>query len=351
MRRLSLDQLRAVVEVVRLGSFSAAARSLNLTQPAISFQVRELEERLGLLLIERLGKRAYPTAAGAELIEHAHRIDRDVDDAMHAMRRRREGGLARVRIGTGSVLLACLLPPVLRVLRRQHPSIELIVTTGTADEISAQVAQNALDIGLVSLPIAERSLTVMLVREDPMLAVLPPSEQGAPPVLDARALARYPLIFDAGGTRIHQLARDWFRAAGIEPRATMEVGHFAIRNIVSAGLGASILTIESVLGDATSAPVILRSLNPPLTRTLAIVRRGDKPEEPALMHVQDALLALRNLRIVLPGIRVGARPGTKRAADMESQPVGGDEKVFSKRKGAAQNLRISAHKRARGRGY
>jgi DNA-binding transcriptional LysR family regulator len=156
----------------------------------------------------------------------------------------------------------------------------------------------------VSLPIAERSLTVMLVREDPMLAVLPPSEQRAPPVLDAATLARYPLIFDVGGTRIHQLARDWFRAAGIEPRASMEVGHFAIRNIVSSGLGASILTIESVLGDASSAPVILRPLDPPLTRSLAVIRRSDKPDDPALMHVQDALLALRNLKIVLPKSRL-----------------------------------------------
>ena len=63
MRRLSLDQLHAVVEVVQLGSFSAAARSLNLTQPAVSLQVRELEQRLGVQLVERLGKRAYATAA------------------------------------------------------------------------------------------------------------------------------------------------------------------------------------------------------------------------------------------------------------------------------------------------
>jgi len=299
MRRLNLDQLHAVVEVLRLGSFSAAARSLNLTQPAISFQVRELEERLGLTLVERLGKRAYPTPAGAELIEHAQRINREVDDARDTMRRRREGGLARVRIGTGILILNALLPPLLRRLRQKHPSVELVVTTGTADEISAHVAANIIDIGLVSLPIADRSLTVMVVREDPMVAVLPPSERRAPALMNAATLARYPLIFDLGRTRIHDLAREWFRSASIEPRATMAVDHFAIRNIVSAGLGASILTIESVMSDASSAPVILRPLDPPLTRSLAVIRRSDKPDEPALMHVQDALLGLRNLRIAL----------------------------------------------------
>lgn len=348
MRRLNLDQLRAVTEVMRLGSFSAAARSLNLTQPAISFQVRELEGRLGVLLIERLGKRAYPTPAGTELIEYARRIDRDVDDAMDAMRRRREGGLARVRLGTGLILLACMLPPVLRELHRKHPSIELVVTTGSTDEISAHVVQNTIDIGLVSLPVADRSLTVVRVRDDPMLAVLPPSERHAPPVLDAATLARYPLIFDVGGTRIHQLARDWFRAAGIEPRAAMEVGHFAIRNIVSAGLGASILTIESVLTDA-SAPVVLRPLAPPLTRPLAIIRRGDKPDAPALMHVQDALFALRNRNLMPPGIRVGPRRRRQPDADVDSPLVSESGRVLSKPKGTAGNLRTSL-KRAQVRG-
>jgi DNA-binding transcriptional LysR family regulator len=319
MRRLNLDQLHAVVEVLRLGSFSAAARSLNLTQPAISFQVRELEARLGLMLVERLGKRAYPTPAGAELIEHAQRINREVDDAMDAMRRRREGGLARVRIGTGILILNALLPSLLRRLRQKHPSVELVVTTGTADEISAHVAENIIDIGLVSLPIADRSLTVMLVREDPMVAVLPPSERRAPALMNAATLARYPLIFDSGGTRIHELAREWFRAASIEPRATMAVDHFAIRNIVSAGLGASILTIESVMGDASSAPVILRPLDPPLTRRLAVIRRSDKADEPALMHVQDALLGLGRLRIGLRKARVAAHRSTKPAAHVTSK--------------------------------
>jgi DNA-binding transcriptional LysR family regulator len=267
---------------------------------------------------------------------------------MDAMRRRREGGLARVRIGTGIILLASVLPPVLRALRREHPSIELVITTGTSDEISAHVARNALDIGLVSLPIAERSLTVVPVREDPMLAVLPPSERRAPPVLDAATLARYPLIFDVGGTRIHELARDWFRVAGIEPRATMEVGHFAIRNLVSAGLGASILTVESVLGDPGS-PVILRALDPPLTRPLAVIRRSDKPDEPALMHVQDGLLALRNSTIVPPGIRLGPHRSTTRAA-VDPQPALDDGKRLSKRKEPAGSGRTSSRKRAQVRG-
>jgi DNA-binding transcriptional LysR family regulator len=309
MRRLSLDQLHAVVEVVELGSFSAAARSLNLTQPAVSLQVRELEQRLGVQLVERLGKRAYATAAGAELIERAHRIEREVDDAIDAMRRRRDGGLARIRIGTGGSILAYLLPPALRTLRRKHPNIEIVVMTGTTDEIAARIGRNDLDIGLVTMPVVERSLSVVLVRSDPMVAVLPPTEQDAPRTLDAATLGRYPLIFDSTGATMHQIARGWFRAAGIEPRAAMELGHAAMRNLISAGLGASILPIEAVLGDSSNAPVVLRPLDPPLTRTLAIIRRSDKRDELALTQVHEALLAIQKRRLTLPRSSDRVDPG------------------------------------------
>ena len=82
----------------------------------------------------------------------------------------------------------------------------------------------------------------------------------------------------------------------------MELGHAAMRNLISAGLGASILPIEAVLGDSSNAPVVLRPLDPPVTRTLALIRRSDKPDEPALTEVHEALLAIRNRRLTLPSV-------------------------------------------------
>jgi DNA-binding transcriptional LysR family regulator len=166
--------------------------------------------------------------------------------------------------------------------------------------MAARIVQNDLDIALVTMPVMERSVSIVLVRSDPMVAVLPPTEQNAPPKLDAATLGRYPLIFDSTGATMHQIARGWFRAAGIEPRAAMELGHAAMRNLISAGLGASILPIEAVLGDSSNAPVVLRPLDPPVTRTLAIIRRNDKPDELALTQVQEALLSLKNRRLILP---------------------------------------------------
>src|ERR1700735_2240972 len=96
MRGLNLDQLAAFTAVVELGGFSAAAARLNLTQPAISFQIRQLERRLGIRLVERAGRRAQPTAAGLDLLPHIGRIEASVASAIDAMSSHAEGIARRV---------------------------------------------------------------------------------------------------------------------------------------------------------------------------------------------------------------------------------------------------------------
>src|SRR5271156_3287407 len=100
MRSLNLDQLRTLLEVVALGNFSAAGRRLNLTQPAVSLHIRELEQRFGVRLIERMGRQAHATAPGRELLEHADRIFFECDAVDGTMRRFRDGWLGRIHIGT-----------------------------------------------------------------------------------------------------------------------------------------------------------------------------------------------------------------------------------------------------------
>ena len=116
MRSLNLDQLRALLRVIELGSFSAAARQLNLTQPAVSLQIRELERRFGVRLIERLGKRAHTTAPGATLVEAARKIFHECELMDAAMRPYRDGWIGRVQIGATNTMLVHVLPPILREL-------------------------------------------------------------------------------------------------------------------------------------------------------------------------------------------------------------------------------------------
>ena len=125
MRSLNLDQLRAFVEVVTRGSFTAAAQELNLTQPAVTHQVQELERRFNVALVERIGKRAHLTQAGERLIEHArHLLDEDTRTRA-SMRRFSDKGGGRVRVGTSMTMLMYALPPILQMLKTGHPQLEI----------------------------------------------------------------------------------------------------------------------------------------------------------------------------------------------------------------------------------
>lgn len=121
---LNVDQLRALVEVVEHRSFSAAARRLHLTQPAVSLQIRELERRFGLQLIERLGKQAHAAVPGRALVEAAQRLFRECDQVDTTMRRFREGWVGRVR-------LSMTLTPMVHDCRRSCAKSGLIIPEST----------------------------------------------------------------------------------------------------------------------------------------------------------------------------------------------------------------------------
>ena len=180
MRSLNLDQLRALEAVVAGASFTGAARQLNLSQSAVSVQIRELEDRLGVRLVERLGKKAYATAAGREVIEHARRISAETDAIATAMRRLRDGWIGRVHVGSTLTALMYLLPPVLKKLHTAHPGIDLLVTNSPTSRMVEGVLHNEMDIGLVTLPVEDSRLAITPLRVEPMVAILPAPTRQVP---------------------------------------------------------------------------------------------------------------------------------------------------------------------------
>lgn len=289
MRNLNLDQLQALTEVVALGSFSAAANRLRLTQPAVSLQIRELEKRLGVRLVERMGKRAYATAAGEELIAHARRLSTEAEQALAAMRRHREGRLGRARLGTSVAVCTYLLPPVLAGLRRAHPDLEVNITVGTTESVVARILDNELDIGVVTMPVREHAaLEIEPIREDPMMAFFPGGERNLPKHATPPYLAGRDLILSQRSSQTYKVIASWFEAAGIELKPIMELGNTeAIKKLVEAGLGLSVTSWFSVKADVRARLLSAMRLEPSLVRKIGVVRRRDKPRTPAL----DAFLA------------------------------------------------------------
>jgi len=294
MRSLNLDQLRTLVEVVALGNFSAAGRKLNLTQPAVSLHVRELEQRFGVKLVERIGKQAHATAPGRDLIEHAERIFRDCDAVETAMRRFRDGWLGRVHIGTTLTALTYELPPVLRQIRLQYPGIDLLVTNMPSRDSVDNIIKNAIDIALVTLPIREPRLKVTPLRPEKLVAILPADTPDVPDVITPDYVALQPMVLEHARGAVHALVTQWL--AGHTPLTTrpMLMGTVeAMKTVVSLGLGMSLVPDVSVAEPDPN--FIVRPLQPELPCTLGLIERRDKPNDPALNIVRQALLGLKTI--------------------------------------------------------
>jgi DNA-binding transcriptional LysR family regulator len=293
MRSVNPDHLRALAEVVAQGSFTRAAKRLNLAQPTISLQIRELEMRLGVRLVDRMGKRAFATAAGRELIEHAERLAREGERLLAAMRRHRDGWLGQVRIGSSTTALIYHLPPVLARLRKEHPNIELVVTTGTTTGVVERMLRNEIDLGVVSLPINERVLDLVPLMTEPMVAIFSDRTEGLPSKVTPQYLLQHTLILEYTRAHVRALIMGWLAGDGAEVRPAMELDNLeAVRRMVAAGLGASIVPAAVVSEPHAGSDIVARPLEPALTRTLVLAQRRDKPSDPALAHVREALLSL-----------------------------------------------------------
>ena len=313
MRNLNLDQLRTLIEVVDLGSFTEAAKRLHLTQPAISQQIRELENRCGLQLVERIGKRAFATPAGSELILHGRRIMAEAEHALAAVRHHRVGTAGRVRIGAGPTALAFLLPPVLRKLRDAYPDIEITVTTGTTHSISEALLSNEIDMGFTALPVEASDLDAVPVRTDPMVAILPATDDTIPAKVTPADVAQRTLILEYQRVPHRQLSRAWLQAGGVGVKPALEFDNIeAIKSAVSAGLGMSIVPGPAMSQGPPVNSVVVRPLDPPLVRTLGLVQRRGRAEPPAFGIVREAILTLRSDNVDGRQLK---RPKRSRSAD------------------------------------
>jgi len=299
---LQTSHLRTLQAIASHGSFSRAAQALNLTQPAVSMQVRHLEQALGLPLLERVGKRAFPTRAGQLLLGHADRALRELEAGVERVQQLRGVVAGRVRLGTSASISIYLLPPALRRFRARYPETEVVVVTGNAAEITRAIVANTLDVGIVSLPVRDRELAVTPFFRDELVAIAAsewrattrPRAGRRPRTVDAPTLAGQPLILFEAGATLRRVIDGWFHRAGVAPRSPMELGNTeAIKKLVEAGLGLSVTSWFSVKSEVRARTLTAMRLTPPLERQLGLVRRRDKPRTPAL----DAFVAgLEDLR-------------------------------------------------------
>jgi DNA-binding transcriptional LysR family regulator len=290
---MDLRQLEAFVAVVQRESFTRAAEALHLTQPAITRQIAGLEQELHTRLLERMGRRVQLTASGEALLRYATEILRLAREAELAVTDVNSGAAGRLAVGASSTTATYVLPPLLRRFREAYPGVELSVHTGISAQVVAMVRANGVDVGivtglhqeegLVQIPLAEHA-TVVVVYPEHALA------QSAGPVATAD-LQGSPLILMEEGTNLRAYADRLLSTAGVEEQVTMELDNVeAIKKMIEAGLGISLLPMISVTSEVESGRLVALPLVdvPNAQRRIAAIHRDDK----YLSAAMKAFLAL-----------------------------------------------------------
>lgn len=291
MAKLNLDHLTTFKLVISRGSFSGAAEALGLSQPAVSLQIRQLEQTLQVRLIERTSRGIRPTAAGLTLSEHCINIDAVINTTIESVSRHSDEITGTVTLGTGATACIHLLPPLLQRFRQTHQLLKVDVRTGNTSDIVRGVEENRIDIGLVTLPAVGKCLNVDPLGSDEFVIIMEQdaSEQCSE-LMSVQDLVSLPLIIFEPGSGTRALIDDWFRCSGHVPSPIMELGSIeAIKKMVSAGLGYSIVPRMSIATQEDQQGLSLYAMTPPLHRGLGIVMREDRIISRAMNEVLSEL--------------------------------------------------------------
>ncbi|CZY00283.1 LysR family transcriptional regulator [Enterobacter ludwigii] len=277
MTTLNLGYLATFRLVIQRGSFSAAADLLGISQPAVSLQIRQLEQFLQTRLVERTGRGIKPTAAGQALLVHGERIQQAVDEAIRSVSEFSHDVSGTITLGTGATACIHLLPPLLQQLGRDYPLLRVGVTTGNTLDIVRAIEENCLDMGLVTLPVSGRALDVTPVMDEEFVFIASLDQQDGFQSLTPAALHAQPFIAFESGSGTRALIDGWFAAEGRILTPVMQLGSIeAIKRMVRAGLGYSIVPRMAVDLAADREGLCVMSLTPVLQRQLAVVMRQDK---------------------------------------------------------------------------
>lgn len=271
---MDLHQLRVFQAATKSGGFTRAAEVLHLSQSTVSQHIKLLEEELGCSLFLRVGKRVIVTEAGKVLLQYSERIFRDVKNAEMAVREINALKRGTVRLGVGPTTLTYRLPPILRDYTRRLPQIELIVIAGNTEFLLSSISSERLDLAIVMSTAPHAGLrSVPLGREEMVFVVHRKHPLARRRALEPQDLNGLRFILYERHTAMQNLIESYFEQLGVMPRIAMEVeNNEAIKSLVRAGLGASVLPLCAVAEEPPDSQLrLLRVNGKPLMRELQLL--------------------------------------------------------------------------------
>jgi DNA-binding transcriptional LysR family regulator len=277
-------QLAAFCAVVERKSFSQAAERLGVTQPAVSLQIRSLEQRLGRQLLDRSGRRVEPTEAGLRLYASAQRLLQLEEQLLEELEADDEGSIGgALELGASTGPGGSVVPVLLCEFQERHPDVHVRLNVSDTQTVVARVADRELELGIVGAGRRHRGVTFEPFFGDEVVLAVPAGHRFAGKTVTLEQLRSEPLIVMQEGAGVRQVLEDELRKAGTRLRdldVQLELGlQESVRSAVLAGHGVTFisrLAVESDLATGLLATARVRGLNP--VREIFLARATGRSE-------------------------------------------------------------------------
>ena len=281
---MELRQLEYFVRVAELGSFSRASRALDIAQPALSRQIRQLEVEFRQTLLNRNGRGVSLTDSGALLLEHGRGILHQVARVREELGGGRQGLAGRVALGLPPSLTRVLAVPIMRRFRAQLPDARLSITEGLTLAMQESLLAGRLDMAVLYNAVPTAGIAIEPMFEEDLVLVTAgkrertaTAQTGQGRALSLAALARTPLVIPSQPNAIRMQVESALASQGLRPNIAFEVdGVTAILEMVADGLGSAVLTRNAVVHASSNLHYHVRRIGQPGLRVRAWLATSDQ---------------------------------------------------------------------------
>lgn len=290
MRNLTLKQLRYFEALARHAHFGRAADACAVSQPALSMQIKDLEESLGAALFERGPRQLRLTGFGEEFAQRVAEILRAVDELEDLARASHDRPVGRLRVGVIPTIAPYLLPTIIGDLARLYPGLDIHVRETMTPKLLQELAEGRLDTAIMALPVSEPAFAeVALFAED--FVLVRPAEDAGKPVPNAETLRRMRLLLLEEGHCFRDQALSFCNLNAALPRELLDASSLStLVQMVSAGIGVTLIPEMAVAVETRSAQVsIARFPAPPPSRTIGMIWRRTSPLAKQLLQISEVV--------------------------------------------------------------
>ena len=252
-----------------------------MTQPAVTFQIRQLEEQFDTRLFDRTHNRVSLTEAGRIVFEYAEKIFEQYAEMENAIREMTDDISGSLTIGASTTISEYLLPALLGEFNSKNPAVRLRLRVSNTEGIVSMVENNIIDLGVVEGLVNNKNLLVEVCRQDELVLIVPPNhELAGRESVKLKDVMHYPFICREEGSGTREVILDYMYGLGMDKHAMntcLELGSpEAVKGAVEAGMGVTIVSSASIGKELKLGSLVSIPLDPPLTRDFSFVRQRQK---------------------------------------------------------------------------